>query len=293
VTKSQRIEAYLAATPGAIAGSHGHDQTFAVACALYNGWDLSEEETYSWLVVYNIKCQPTWSEKELRHKAAQATIVAHQKPRGYLLGEISALKKTMAVEKRCDKPISSGKIHATFTTLFSDFHAYTRDICTSPKSPRSRAKEIGNKVVNVVESEESSNSGIKPVQIDADPNVVNVATPEQLVRDIVDQLHKLHENGAIKSMEDASFYADLIRAFDAQKVDSNPSESSGPGNFTSRRWRSWLEDDDSLTAGTGNRRHFGPVQGDRKRTLGRPPGSAGDDGAPSWLQTHDKTWSQI
>jgi hypothetical protein len=124
VTKSQRIEAYLAATPGAVSGQDGHGQTFAVACALYNGWDLTEEEVLSWLKTYNVKCDPPWSERELAHKAAQAAKATHQKKRGCLLGEISTLKKTIAVEKRCDKPISSGKIGAALTTLFPDLRVY-------------------------------------------------------------------------------------------------------------------------------------------------------------------------
>lgn len=84
-TTQERIAKYLDAVPPAITYSGGHDQTFKVACSLYNGWGLSEEDTLAWLKVYNERCQPPWSEKELKHKAAQAGKVKHGKPRGYLL----------------------------------------------------------------------------------------------------------------------------------------------------------------------------------------------------------------
>ena len=69
VTKEDRIAKYLEAIPAAVAGSGGHKQTFKVACVLYNGWALSEKETLAWLKIYNAKCEPPWSDKELEHKA--------------------------------------------------------------------------------------------------------------------------------------------------------------------------------------------------------------------------------
>jgi hypothetical protein len=53
-----RVERYLAAVPGAIAGQRGHDQTFKVACALVNGFGLEEDEALRWMRAYNGKCQP-------------------------------------------------------------------------------------------------------------------------------------------------------------------------------------------------------------------------------------------
>ena len=86
MTKAERIARYLDATPAAVSGHGGHDQTFKVACSLYNGWALSQDETLAWLALYNERCQPPWSEHELCHKAAQAAKVEHKKPRGHLLG---------------------------------------------------------------------------------------------------------------------------------------------------------------------------------------------------------------
>ena len=85
MTKSERIAKYLEACPAAESGYGGHNQTFKVVCALYKGWALSEEETLMWLRVYNRKCLPPWSERELMHKVQSAARVAHNNPRGYLI----------------------------------------------------------------------------------------------------------------------------------------------------------------------------------------------------------------
>jgi hypothetical protein len=77
-TKQERIGKYVAATPGAIFDTGGHNQTFKAACALYNDWELSEAETRTGSR-YNAMCQPPWSENELKHKTNQAAkAVAHR-----------------------------------------------------------------------------------------------------------------------------------------------------------------------------------------------------------------------
>jgi hypothetical protein len=81
-----RVERYLAAVPGAIAGQRGHDQTFKVACALVDGFGLEEDEALRWMRAYNGKCQPRWSEGELRHKVADAQRAGHREARGHLIG---------------------------------------------------------------------------------------------------------------------------------------------------------------------------------------------------------------
>jgi hypothetical protein len=83
--KNEQIIRYLAAVPPAIAGQGGDNQTFKVACALYNGFALSEEETLTWLRAYNKKCEPPWPDPRLAYKASEAAKAAYQKPRGHLL----------------------------------------------------------------------------------------------------------------------------------------------------------------------------------------------------------------
>lgn len=61
--------------------------TFAVAVVLRYGFDLSEEESWPILIDYNKRCEPPWSEKELRHKLTSAgKLCRHSRPRGYLRG---------------------------------------------------------------------------------------------------------------------------------------------------------------------------------------------------------------
>jgi len=64
----ERACSYVAAMPAAVSGQGGHNQTFAVACVLVQGFGLSAEEALPILREYNQRCQPPWSEKDLLHK---------------------------------------------------------------------------------------------------------------------------------------------------------------------------------------------------------------------------------
>ena len=111
--------------PGAISGSGGHDQTFKVACALYNGWCLTEEETFSWLALYNQKCQPRWNERELKHKAASAAKAMHEKRRGYLFDDNSEPKSTQG------EPTPIFKVRASrFSDDQDDLKRYSYQVST-------------------------------------------------------------------------------------------------------------------------------------------------------------------
>jgi hypothetical protein len=85
VSLRERIERYIAACPPAITGQNGHDQTFRVACILVQGFDLSPDDAFTFLARYSERCEPPWSERELRHKLADADRASSYKPRGYLL----------------------------------------------------------------------------------------------------------------------------------------------------------------------------------------------------------------
>lgn len=64
---------YIAKMPEAISGQGGHQATWDVAVMLTKGFGLSEETAFRILwSEYNPRCQPPWSEKELRHKAKGA-----------------------------------------------------------------------------------------------------------------------------------------------------------------------------------------------------------------------------
>lgn len=69
----RRALAYLKKCQPAVSGQSGHDTMFGVACRVGPGFGLSQDEAYSLLAAdYNPGCQPPWSEKDLRHKIADA-----------------------------------------------------------------------------------------------------------------------------------------------------------------------------------------------------------------------------
>ena len=82
-----RVRKYLEKCEPAISGQHGHDTLFRAACALVHGFALDPESACPFLAEYNTRCEPPWSEYDLRRKLAQAlTHPGHHKPRGHLLG---------------------------------------------------------------------------------------------------------------------------------------------------------------------------------------------------------------
>jgi len=87
MTLNERVAQYLAACPPAVSGQNGSGQTFFVACQLTNGFGLSESEALSYMQLYNQRCSPPWSEKEIEHKVQDAAASnKHEKPRGHLIG---------------------------------------------------------------------------------------------------------------------------------------------------------------------------------------------------------------
>ncbi len=81
----RRAVAYLDAMPPAIAGQGGHNATYAAATALVHGFGLESGAAFRLLSnEYNPRCQPPWSEKELRHKIDDAASKPHDRPYGWL-----------------------------------------------------------------------------------------------------------------------------------------------------------------------------------------------------------------
>jgi len=63
----------LTNAPPAISGKNGHAQTFIIAQVLMRTLELPVETAYALFVThYNPRCEPPWSEREIRHKLEQA-----------------------------------------------------------------------------------------------------------------------------------------------------------------------------------------------------------------------------
>jgi len=81
----KRARAYLARLPSAVSGQGGHQALWTAALSMVRGFELSTEDAYSLLASdFNPRCEPPWSEDELRHKLRDAANNAST-PWGYLL----------------------------------------------------------------------------------------------------------------------------------------------------------------------------------------------------------------
>lgn len=83
-----RALAYLDKLPPAISGNGGHAATYAAATVLVHGFEIDPERALALLLDhYNPRCEPPWTEKELRHKVISAATKPHHQPRGWLLNQ--------------------------------------------------------------------------------------------------------------------------------------------------------------------------------------------------------------
>jgi hypothetical protein len=68
----ERARRYLDRVAPAIAGQHGDLHTFQVCCRVVRGFDLDEGSAMAALRQWNERCQPPWSDRDLRAKIAHA-----------------------------------------------------------------------------------------------------------------------------------------------------------------------------------------------------------------------------
>ncbi len=81
----KRASAYLAQMPPAIAGQNGHGRTYAAAVVLVHGFGLPPDQAFSMLSQeFNPRCEPPWTDRELRHKIDDAATKPHTRPFGWL-----------------------------------------------------------------------------------------------------------------------------------------------------------------------------------------------------------------
>jgi hypothetical protein len=84
----RRAIAYLAKVDAAVSGKGGHDATYWPARVICWGFGLGCERGFQVLWEhFNPRCDPPWSEAELRHKCRDADTLPFGKPRGWLLEE--------------------------------------------------------------------------------------------------------------------------------------------------------------------------------------------------------------
>lgn len=84
----ERAVRYVRDIPPGVQGQRGSNPTLWAARCVAWGFDLGGEVAYRVLAEhYNPRCQPPWSDADLRRKCQQADTVKFSKPRGWLLGD--------------------------------------------------------------------------------------------------------------------------------------------------------------------------------------------------------------
>jgi hypothetical protein len=80
----ERAQAFLERVDPAVSGQRGDLLTFRVCCRIVRGFDLSDEHAMRVLSEWNKRCEPPWSERELRQKITNARRYGRE-PQGGLL----------------------------------------------------------------------------------------------------------------------------------------------------------------------------------------------------------------
>lgn len=95
----ERARAYADRVPPAIAGQHGDVHTFRLCCRLTRGFALTDEEALAVIAQWNQRCEPPWSERELRDKLRRARRYGRE-PFGGLLESGSRSRRNRHSEQR-------------------------------------------------------------------------------------------------------------------------------------------------------------------------------------------------
>jgi hypothetical protein len=85
MTIIERARKYVESCPDAISGQGGHAATFRVACALVHGFALNDTDAMMLMMEFNGRCNPKWSERDLRHKLNSAGRAVHTNARGWMV----------------------------------------------------------------------------------------------------------------------------------------------------------------------------------------------------------------
>ena len=132
ISIEERAIRYAEATPGAVSGANGHNQTFSLTSTLVHGFCLDGEVALSILKThYNPKCDPQWSDKELVHKIDSAIKSPPPKPRGWLLN--SAERNNVRSTRLPNRKVEPPKVDplANIKKFIGDFRCEESDLIKS------------------------------------------------------------------------------------------------------------------------------------------------------------------
>ena len=101
-TNLERARLYVAKAEPSISGEQGSNKCFSLACRMFDKFCLSKEEAYQVMWEdWNPRCQPPWTEKELRHKIESAIKKVGGLPPQ---GELPPWERNGATEKTAPPP---------------------------------------------------------------------------------------------------------------------------------------------------------------------------------------------
>ena len=224
---ADRVRRYVEKMPAAISGSGGHDATFAVARTLIHGFALPEAVAWPILCEYNARCQPPWSERELRHKLADAgKLTKPIKPRGHLLGSEDSPKTFFPAPPKPEVMPWPVKIKPLPSKGPQPGSAPSPK--PEPPDDYPRRKEETERLLR--ESRPRTLAKDWPAS-DSEISVATVADDDPEARRIAGELVKLHRDGAIKGPDDpeAAFYAHLIHTFGATYLPAGTDDATPAG----------------------------------------------------------------
>jgi hypothetical protein len=96
-----RAKRYLESVPPAVAGTHGDSHTFKVCCRVVRGFDLDDESAIAALLAWNARCEPPWSETELRRKVRGARLYGREPIGGRLLSADGLMRMLAIIVSHC------------------------------------------------------------------------------------------------------------------------------------------------------------------------------------------------
>lgn len=152
----ERASAYLDEMDPAISGSGGHVALWRASLALVRGFKLSESDALALLKAsYNPRCQPPWSDRELRHKVSNASKAARC-PDGWLLrGErFDAAVEEPQRQKPAPTPAEQPESNEQPKLVASKRHNVrsVRDllsmVCEEARRPKKSGCPSGNKLID-------------------------------------------------------------------------------------------------------------------------------------------------
>lgn len=117
-----RVRAYLAKCPPAISGQDGHKHTFAICCAVLQGFNLTPETALPLLADWNAACQPPWNEKELLHKLNDAA--KKNGERGKFLNGQAGQNTPAGTVMALPQPVPASQLAPVGTTVNWKIHGY-------------------------------------------------------------------------------------------------------------------------------------------------------------------------